>query len=194
MTTPFQCLRAVAPFVLTGAVLGCAAPAAAATKAVLAEVSADLNGDGVTDRAVLMHAPDGDDVDLAIYLSAAGKLPAQPTLYKTAFGWTGDMAGTEPEISVNKAGSLVVVFQNDAVGRDRWSRRFTIAFRAGALVIAGYDYTARDTLNPAGGGNCDLNFLSGHGTRNGKPIKLAAGAIPLSAWTDQSAPKSCDFD
>ena len=123
----------------------------------------------------------------------ATKLPSVDVVL-VGFGWTGAMAGTEPRISVNKAGSLVVEFQNDSIGRDRWSRRFTIAFRGGALVVAGYNYEARDTLDPHGGGNCDLNLLSGHGTRNGKPIKLAAGPVPLSAWTDQSAPKSCDFD
>jgi hypothetical protein len=148
----------------------------------------------VTDRAVLLHDADGDDVDLAIYLSAGGKAPSQPTIYKAALGWTGDMAGTMPEISVSKAVSLVVVFQNDAIGRDRWRRQFTIAVRGGDLVVAGYDSEARDTLEPRNGGNCDLNFLSGHGTRNGKPIKLPPGPIRLSAWTDESVPAACRFE
>jgi hypothetical protein len=105
------------------------------------------------------------------------------------------MAGTEPEISVNKAGSLVVVFQNDAIGRDRWRQQFTIAFRGGALVVAGYGYQARDTLRPGGGGgSCDVNFLAGRGIRNGKPIKLAGGPIRLSDWTDKSAPAACSFE
>jgi hypothetical protein len=182
---------------LIAAALSCgesASAQAAAPKQVLAEVSADLNGDGVADRAVLLHDPDGDDVDLAIYLSADGKTPSQPSLYKTAFGWTGAMAGTEPEISVNKAGSLLVVFQNDAIGRDRWRQQFTIAFRGGALVVAGYDYQARDTLRPGGGGNCDLNFLAGRGTRNGKPIKVTGAPTRLGDWTDKSAPAACSFE
>jgi len=182
---------------LIAAALSCAFSASAqpaSPKQVLAQVSADLNGDGVADRAVLLHDPDGDDVDLAIYLSASGKTPSQPSLYKTAFGWTGAMAGTEPEISVNKSGSLVVVFQNDAVGRDRWRQQFTIAFRGGALVVAGYDYQARDTLRPSGGGSCDLNFLADRGTRNGKSLKLAGGPTRLSDWTDTSAPAACSFE
>ena len=85
----------------------------AGQKTILAEVKADLNGDGVADRAVLLHDADGDDVDLAVYLSVDGKPAAQPSLYKTALGWTGAMDGTTPELSVNKAGSLVVVFQNE---------------------------------------------------------------------------------
>ena len=173
------------------AVLG---QAQAASKLPLAEIKADLNGDGVADRAVLLHDPDGDDVDLAVYLSAEGKLASQPSLYKTALGWTGDMAGTTPELSVNKAGSLVVVFQNDAIGRDRWRQQFTIALRGGVLVIAGYDYEARDTLAPSHGGNCSINFLAGRGTRNGKPLKLAAAPIQLKDWNDAATPAACKFD
>jgi hypothetical protein len=161
---------------------------------VLAEVTADFNGDGIKDRAVLLRNPDGDDVDLAVYLSTAGKPAATPSLYKPAFGWAGDMAGTEPELSVNKAGSLVVLFQNDAIGRDRWRQQFTLAFRGGALVVAGYGYQARDTLEPKHGGNCDVNFLAGKGTRDGKPFKLAAAPIRLADWTDKSAPAACTFD
>ena len=189
-------LSRIAPAFLIAAALGCAAStgAQASPKQVLAEVSADLNGDGVADRAVLLHDADGDDVDLAIYLSTGGKTPSQPSLYKAAFGWTGAMAGSEPEISVNKAGSLVVVFQNDAIGRDRWRQQFTIAFRGGALVVAGYDYQARDTLQPGHGGSCGLNFLARRGARNGKPIKLSDKPTRLSDWTDKSAPAACTFE
>jgi hypothetical protein len=166
---------------------------AASSKEVLAEVSGDLNGDGVKDRAVLLHDHDGDDVDLAIYLSADGKLPDRPSVYKPAFGWTGAMAGTMPEMRINRAGSLVVVFQNDAVGRSRWRQQFTLAFRGGVFVVAGYTYEARDTLAASQGGNCDLNFLSGQGRRNGKAVKIPAVPIALSAWTDKSIPSVCTF-
>jgi hypothetical protein len=187
------------PLAAFGAAMLFLAPPAAAVaapapkKEVLAEVFADLNGDGVKDRAVLLHAPDGDDVDLAIYLSAAGAAPAKPSLYKTALGWTGAMAGATPELSVNKAGSLVILFQNDSIGRDRWSQQLTIAYRGGALVVAGYDYTSRDTLAPSQGGNCDVNYLSGRATRNGRAVKFSAGSIRLSDWTDKSAPAFCSF-
>ena len=172
-----------------------AMPAAAnvTVKVILATVSADLNGDGVKDRVMLLRDTDGDDVDLAVYLSASGKLPGEPTFYKKAFGWTGDMAGTTPTLSVNRAGSLVILFQNDAIGRDRWSQQLTIAWRGGAMVVAGYDYTSRDTLAPDQGGNCDVNYLSGRASRNGKPVKLSTSLIRLADWTDVSPPKACIF-
>lgn len=173
-----------------------ASASAAPAKEIVAEAQSDLNGDGVKDRILLLHDPGGEDVDLAIYLSTGGVAPIRPSLYKAAFGWTGDMAGTKPELSVNRAGSLIVVFQNDSIGRDRWRRQFTIAFRGGDLMVAGYDYEARDTLAPGHGGRCDVNFLSGRATRNGKPATL--GVLPiihrLASWTDQSAPAFCDFE
>jgi hypothetical protein len=105
------------------------------------------------------------------------------------------MAGTQPELSVNKAGSLVMVFQNDSIGRDRWRQTFTLAFRGGVLIVAGYGYQARDSLDPAHGGSCDVNLLTGRGTRSGKPIKLAAAApVSLAAWSDESVPAACKFD
>jgi hypothetical protein len=183
----------ILPGVIVLALATPAASIAAAPKQVIAEVSADINNDGVKDRAVLLHDPDGDDVDLAVYLSAGGKLPSQPSAYKAALGWTGDMAGALPEVSRNPAGSLVVVFQNQSIGRDRWRQQFTIAFRGGALVVAGYDYEDRDTLAPDQGGNCDVNFLSGHASRNGKAARIAIKPIALSDWTDKSAPAICTF-
>jgi hypothetical protein len=166
---------------------------AAAPKPVITELSADINGDGIKDRAVLLQGQDGDDIDLALYLSAGGKVPSRPTLYKPALGWTGDMAGTSPEMSRNPAGSLVVVFQNQSIGRDRWRRQLTIAVRSGALVVAGYDYEDRDTLTPGQGGTCGVNYLSGHASRNGKAVRIAVKPIALSDWTDNSPPAICTF-
>jgi hypothetical protein len=184
---------ACGPLALSLVVAGVAL-AADAPKQMLAETIADLNGDGVRDRAVLLHDKDGEDVDLAVYLSSGGKAADKPAVYKAAFGWTGDMAGTKPELGTNKAGSLVVVFQNDGVGRDRWRQQFTIAFRDGRLVVAGYDYQSRDTLAPGQRGNCSINFLAGKGSRDGKPVTVPPGAIPLSDWSDKSTPAACNFD
>ena len=182
---------------VAGASMFCAASAFAAepsAKQVLAELTADLNGDGIKDRAVLLHDADGDDVDLAVYLSAGGQLPDKPSVYKPAFGWTGAMAGQEPELATNKAGSLVVVFQNDSIGRDRWRQQYTIAFRGGTLVVAGYDYESRDTLKPSHVGRCSINFLAGRGVRNGKPVQLTGPPPTLGDWTDKSVPAACNFD
>jgi hypothetical protein len=186
----------MAPLSRSAAVLALAlacAPGRGSAAEVLAQVSADLNGDGIKDRAALVRNENGDDADLAIYLSANSKAASTPSLVKSAFGSAGSMAGTGPELSINKAGSLVIVFQNDSVGRDRWREQYVIAWRGGALVVAGYSYETRDTLNPAHHGSCDMNFLSGHGLRNGKAVATGP-LVRLGDWTDKSAPAACQFD
>jgi hypothetical protein len=182
-------LARATPGLLAALAAGSALAADAPTK--LAEVSGDLNADGVADRAVLLREADGDDVDLAVYLSTAGQAATQPTVYVKALGWAGDMDGTAPEISISHTGSLIVVFQNDSIGRDRWRQQLTIAFRHGELVVAGYGYQTRDTLNPRHATHCDLNLLSGHGVVNAKPVKLDAAAPRLTEWSQKSLPETC---
>mgnify|MGYP001598475445 CR=1 FL=1 len=166
---------------------------AAAQNKILAEASGDINGDKVADRVQITQANDDGDVDLAIYLSAGGKLPDKPTLAKNSFGWTGSMAGQTPTATINARGSLILTFENNSVGRDRWQTRYTIAWRNNALVVAGYTHSERATLDPEAGGSCDINFLTGKGKRNMAPVTVPAGGLPLASWTEASIPKACLF-
>ncbi|MGH6979879.1 MAG: hypothetical protein ACREFC_01610 [Stellaceae bacterium] len=170
-----------------------AASSAVAQDKILADVTGDINGDKVADRVQLIRADDDGDVDLAIYLSGGGKLPAKPTLVQKAFGWTGNMAGQTLAATINARGSLILTFENDAVGRDRWQTRYTIAWREGKLVVAGYTHSERDTLDPKAGRICDINFLTGKGKRGGTAVTVPAGGVTLASWTDASIPKACAF-
>ena len=190
-------MRTLLPFILllTAMSLPCAAQQAGPAKPMvgLVEISADLNGDGVKDRAVLLYDRESDDVDLAIYSSVDGKLQSQPSVYVANLGWTGNTEGATPEMTVDGAGSLIVVFRNEAAGRYRWRQQFTIAFRAGSYVVAGYSYANKDTLTPDQGGTCNVDFLSGEGMRNDKPVKISGPAPLLSAWSEKSIPAVCTF-
>jgi len=190
-------MRSILLFVLllTAMPLPSAAQQAGAAKSMagLVEVSADLNGDGVKERAVLLYDRESDDVDLAIYSSADGKLQDQPSVYVASLGWTGNTEGSTPEMTVDDAGSLIVVFRNEAAGRYRWRQQFTIAFRAGSYVVVGYSYMNKDTLTPDQGGACSVDFLSGEGTRDGKPVKVPELAPLLSTWSEESIPTVCTF-
>ena len=179
--------------VATLAVMLVAATSAVAQNKILAETSGDMNGDHVADRVQLIQANDDGDVDLAIYLSAGGKAPDKPTLVKKTFGWTGSMAGQTPAATINARGSLILTFENDSVGRDRWQTRYTIAWRDGALVVAGYTHSERDTLDPKAGGSCDINFLTGRGKRGVAAVTVPAGGVKLESWTDAAIPKACTF-
>lgn len=160
-------------------------------KKVIAQATGDLNGDRVADRVQLLQAPDDQDIDVAIFLSAGGKLPDKPTVYMPGFGW-GE-ADDVPAPKITARGSLLLEFANDQ-GRDRWHKQITIAFRDNALVVAGYSYESRDALDPDKGQACDINLLTGTGTRNLKPVKFPSGGVPVARWNDDTVPSPCKFD
>lgn len=176
-------VRCLAIHVVAAAFVPLARGAAQANE--VAALSADLDGDGRLDRAVLTE--DADDVTLTVTL-ASRDVP----VVKPALGWMGGMAGQEPALSV-RAGSLVVEFQNESIGRNRWQQQLTIAWRNGGFVVAGYTFTSRDTLDPDQGGTCDINFLDRRGVRNGRPVAISVGAVPLLSWTDAAIPAICRF-
>ncbi len=180
------------PIWIAIAAIALLAPAARAADKVVAEATGDINGDGVKDRAQLIA--DGDDVDVAVYLSAGGKLPAKPTVLKKGLGEYSDVAGQEPEIAINAKGSLIIVFKNELIGRDRWHLQYTIAWRNGALVVAGYSFEYRDTLDPGRNGACDFNLLTGKGKASGKPATIPAHPVPFAAWSQTDIPTGCQFD
>jgi hypothetical protein len=169
-----------------------AADAPAASKMEVAEATGDINGDGVPDTVQLLQAADDTDIDLAVTLSTGGKLPDKPTLIKPAFGWSNGMSDA-PGLKITPKGSVVIEFRNDQ-GRGRWRQQFTLAYRSGVLVVAGYAYEGRDALDPDKGAGCDLDLLTGKGTRNLKPVKIAPGGIPVTNWSDDIVPKPCKFD
>lgn len=77
------------------------------------------------------------------------------------FMWTGAMAGSEPSLSVNRRGSLLIQTGNDGFGREAWSQTITAAFRGNQIVVAGYDYTSYDKLQEYPAINCSVNLLTG---------------------------------
>lgn len=162
---------------------------------VLSAVTLSFRGDGATDRAVLV-ANRENGADLFIYLaldeSGSGAEP-KPALVKRNVAWSGALWGTRPSLAVNGEGSLVIASANDAIGRSRWSETLTIAYRNGAFVVAGLTYAARDTLDPKAGGACEINYLTGVGKRDGKPVKAVFARTPLAEWNNEDLPKACQF-
>lgn len=179
---------------LTAAPALAAPPAPVALEKVLSAVVGDWNDDGSMDRAVLIDDPDNSSADLAIYTSdGEQKLKAAGFAHDIAFA--GAMFGSMPQLRIDDKhkGALQVYSENTAVGRDKWERTMTLAYRNGQFVVAGLTLTAWDTLNPKGGGTCDINYLSGKAKAGKKMIKVASGGIPLSQWTEDKVPSACNF-
>ena len=162
---------------------------------VISTVTLSFGDDGSTDRAVLVDNFDAG-ADIYIFRSiedAKPDSPMNPLLVKKAAAWNGAMWGSRPSLDTNAKNSLIVKSQNDAIGRDRWSETLTIVYRGHEFLVAGLTYESHDNLDPRAGGSCDLNFLSGKGVSNGKPVEIKSGVVRLIDWSDEKLPKECKF-
>jgi hypothetical protein len=170
-----------------------AAPASVSPARIVSAASGAWTNDGRMGRAVLIDDPDNASVDLAIY-TGDGTDPGQaPKLAAFAhdIAASGGMFGNTAELRQARNGALQVYSENTAVGRDKWERTMTLAFRGGRFVVAGLTMRSYDDLHPNSAASCDLNFLSGVGKKGGKTLKVASGGIPVEKWTEDMIPKSC---
>jgi hypothetical protein len=169
------------------------APPEIAQDKALSSTTSDWNRDGIEDRAILVASEaDPTETDLLIYLSDQSQTP-KLALNKKNVAWRGAMYGTQPSLSVNPQGSLVIQSANDAIGRDRWSKKITALYENGEFIVAGYTYSYHDTLDLSAGGTCDVNLLTGKGVRNDKEFRTTLKPMSLQTWTADSEPKECNF-
>jgi hypothetical protein len=152
------------------------------------------NGD--IDRAVLVENGESNS-DLYIYraLEPARDIgaPTKPALMKKNAAWSGAMWGARPSLETNAKGSLLIKSENTGIGRNRWSQTLTVVYRNKEFIVAGLTREAYDTLDPNASHSCDLNFLSGKGKKDGKPVDVKQGAKKLAEWSDEALPKECAF-
>jgi hypothetical protein len=164
---------------------------------VLSAVTGYWNGDGSADRAVLIaHKPDPEEDELVfselyLFLSDAEHESMPLALHKKNPAWSGDLGGTLPHLEIDRHGNLVIVSQNDAIGRDRWQQWLTIAYKDGEFVVAGFHYEATDSLRPKYRLQCNVDLFAGSGIKNGKQLKVRKQTIALMQWNDESAGKYC---
>ncbi|PWQ93546.1 hypothetical protein [Leucothrix arctica] len=155
-------------------------------------IAGDWNNDGGKDHAILVSPNNNFDEDVGLYLFLEdNRNTPQLALFKPNLAWSGSMWGNIPSLALTAGGSLQVLSQNQAIGRNRWSQILTIAYRNKAFVVAGYTYESRDTLDLSYKLDCDVNLLTGKGVKNKKPFKNKAQAIKLVDWTEKSIPKQC---
>lgn len=161
----------------------------------ISSVSTDWNGDGLEDRALLITSetePRTPKATLLIYLSEAPDR-LRLAIRKEDIVWHGIMYGNGASLSLNDQGSLVIVSQNEAIGRGRWNQKITAMYEDGTFIVAGYTYSYRDTLDPTVGGTCDVNFLTRRGVRNDNPFRIDRELINLTDWTESFIPTECKY-
>lgn len=145
----------------------------------IARIAVDLDGDGAADVATLLVGVD-IDADLTVELSSGGLVVVE------AMAWRGGLYGTQPGLAVSDRGSLLVTAENSAIGRWRWRETTTIAYRGGALVVAGYTFAGYDTIDGTQI-DCDVNLLTGAAVYQGARRTGAPRRIPLARWPQEGA-------
>jgi len=154
----------------------------------------DWDKDGSMDLAMLVAAAEGSDEDHAVYIYLNDGDTDRLELKTVATNkiW-GDltMAGRAPSITALPNGSILITSHNDAVGRDRWEQKLTVAYRNFDFVVAGYTYTSYDTLDPDNTSECDFNVLTGKGKSNGRPVATKGEIVLLKDWSDDRGQTAC---
>lgn len=161
---------------------------------ILFAATGDWDKDGNLDLALLVAAAEGSDEDHAVYIylndGDTERLKLKTVASNKVWG-NLTMAGQAPSITALPNGSILITSHNDAIGRDRWEQKLTIAYRNFEFVVAGYTYTSYDTLDPDNTSDCDFNVLTGKGKRDGKPVAVAGQMIFLKDWNDETGQKVC---
>ena len=145
-------------------------------------------------RAVLVQGE--EDADL--YLLAETEDGLRVNLHSRNFAVTG-IGGSDAYLQMAENGSLQVVSLNEAIGRHRWRQTVTIIFRDHQFTVAGYTYQYYDTLAQDENGDvkagiCDVNLLTGKGTRDGKPILTEMAPVPVAQWDNSMSPPECLYE
>lgn len=134
------------------------------------------------------------------------------------FVWGSLFAGTEPTLTTNKKGSLVIQSMNEGIGRSAWSEQVIARFNpvTAKIEVIGYEYNSFDKIEGSGL-TCSFNFSTGNGnvtitprqwTDDGsqinpppkskaKSVQLSRETIDLSNWksSDRNAKlTSCSND
>jgi hypothetical protein len=149
-----------------------------------------LNDDTREDRAILVENDDGGGADLLIVFGS-GRDEASRMIIAPDIAWVGGMAGQKPSLELRDNGSLVVVSQNETIGRDRWRLELTIAYRNGEMLVGGFTMATRDSVDPESGSLCDINLFTGRGFRNEEAITTALRASPVEQWNMDRIPEEC---
>ncbi|WEX78626.1 hypothetical protein PYH37_003532 [Sinorhizobium numidicum] len=160
---------------------------------IVSAATGDWDKNGASDLALLVAPADGSDEDNAIYLylsNEVGRLTLKSQIPNKVWG-TFELYGQAPSITGLSNGSIQITSHNDAIGRERWEQKLTIAFRKSDFVVAGYTYSSYDTLDPNATMQCDFSVLSGKGTRNNKPITARGATVLLKDWSDDIGQKAC---
>lgn len=161
---------------------------------IISAATGDWDKDGNADLAMLVSPGADSDQDNAVYIylnnGDIGALALKTIAPNKIWGHL-EMAGRVPSVTALPNGSILITSHNDAVGRDRWEQKLTVAYRNFDFIVAGYTYTSHDTLDPDNTSDCDFNVLTGKGMSNGRAVAVTGKLILLQDWNDDMGQTAC---
>lgn len=145
-----------------------------------ATVDHDFDGDGRTDRAVVLTAPqprDEEDRYLVVGLGTENgyRLVLESpclAMCQTCGGVFGD-----PFAGMALIGKRSLRVSNYGGSAWRWSSETTLAWREGHMAVVGYDSSSFHTSEPEKVDEKSLNLLTGRATLNGEPRRHGRGIL-----------------
>jgi hypothetical protein len=149
-------------------------------------ITGDIDGDGVLDRVELRaNATDGDQVDVAITLSASKRTVSVSELIATQAVLPSAIDKGELHLSFGW-------YQ----GRYKSSTDFYIGLQGQELVVRRYKTAIADSITEDKDGvlvkTCEADFAANRATVDDKPAAPPGPPIPLAAWRGyDSVPKAC---
>lgn len=186
---------ATALCIAAGALLCHAAPALA-NGVIIDAAMGDIDGDGSKDLVTLTlpEEREGPDVGIAVYLRNSGLPALDKAIELPARFWGSRNAGQQPEVTILQNRSITVHTENTGFGRGHWERTYTLAWRKGTLIVAGFTYAFYDTIDHDQFGQCDINLLTGRGVRDDKAIATGARRVLLADWEDSIGLAACGME
>ena len=188
---------------------------------VISEVSLDMNGDGKLDRIAVVSVgatdiPDVRDdgtywldqtesVDLYFYMDNGDKaldLSTQPSFIKKNIV---DRDSTQAVSQLVQKGKASVKLDScyGCGASISQEESLTIVYRNGEFLVAGFSRNWDDNIHSSDAdvntttGECDINFLTGHGvaskdvTLKVKPLRQKFAPVKLADWSTKKYPKAC---
>ncbi len=180
--------------------LAALSPAAAEPRAydkivAAAPFFADGDASRDPDHAVLDRGDGSCRFDLYVYLRHPAPQPTTPDLFKEGV-LTGGGACGNASLRIGQKGAIMIDLVND------WhppmsKATVTIVYRNKAFVVAGYTQRTSSITGPENADKperfsiCDVNFLTGKGVKNGRPVGNVGGPVGMADWRGV-APAACN--
>lgn len=166
-------------------------------------VTSDIDGDGMLDRALLVAAPDGLTTDLHVFFrtsDAGPRADAKPDVVKKAVA-----SGTILAFESRERGRLSVTSCTGCSSMSSLEQTLTVVYRGDQFVVGGFTRGWELSRRRTDGnvevkmGSCSIDYLTGEG-RVGKDldgeklVKERFKPIALGDWSDKLYPDICKYE